>query len=69
MTGMEIEMSNLTPDMRVADSMEKISRYVGEIKQMLKDLSARPGVDNKQLAKIATAITEIKEIVPAMLLR
>jgi hypothetical protein len=60
---------NLTPDMRVADSMEEISRYVDEVKQMLQDLSARPGVDNKQLAKIATAITEIKEIVPAMLLR
>jgi hypothetical protein len=55
--------------MRVADSMEEISRYVGEIKQMLWDLCARPDVDNKQLAKIATAITEIQEIVPAMLLK
>ena len=62
-------MSDLTPDMRIAASMEDISRYLGEIKQMLQDLSARPNVDNAQLAKIATAIAEIQRIVPAMLKR
>lgn len=47
--------------------MEDISRYVGEIKQMLQDLSARPEIDNHQLAKIATAVTEIQRLVPALL--
>ncbi|CAN0484087.1 unnamed protein product [Phaeothamnion confervicola] len=55
--------------MRIATSMEDISRYLGEIKQMLQDLSARPNVDNSQLAKIATAITEIQRLVPALLQR
>ncbi len=40
-----------TPDMRIADSMEQIARYIGEIKQMLQDLSARPDVDNAQLQR------------------
>ena len=64
-----MEMSDLTPDMRIAASMEDISRYLGEIKQMLQDLSARPNVDNGQLAKIATAVAEIQRLVPALLKR
>jgi hypothetical protein len=62
-------MSDLTPDMRIARSMEDISRYLGEIKQMLQDLSARPEIDNRQLAKIATAVAEIQRLVPALLQR
>lgn len=62
-------MSDLTPDKRIATSMEDISRYLGEIKQMLQDLSGRPDVDNGQLAKIATAVTEIQRLVPALLQR
>jgi hypothetical protein len=55
--------------MRIAVSMEEISRYVGEIKQLLQELSARPDVDNAQLARIATAVTEIQQVVPALLCR
>jgi anti-sigma regulatory factor (Ser/Thr protein kinase) len=62
-------MLELTPDMRIAVSMEEISRYVGEIKQLLQDLAARPEVDNAQLKRIATAVSEIQRVVPAMLLR
>ena len=62
-------MSNLTPDTRIAASMEDISRYLGDIKQMLQDLSARPDVDNGRLARIATAITEIQRLIPALLQR
>jgi hypothetical protein len=64
-----IEMPDYTPDARIAASMEDISRYIGEIKQLLQDLSARPDVDNAQLAKIATAATEIQRVIPAMLLK
>jgi hypothetical protein len=44
-------MSDLTPEARIATSMEDISRYIGEIKQLLQELSQRPGIDNVQLAK------------------
>jgi len=64
-----IAMPDMTPEGRIATSMEDISRYLGEIKLLLKDLSARPEVDNAQLAKIATAVTEIQRIIPAMLQR
>jgi hypothetical protein len=64
-----MEMPDSTPDARIAASMEDISRYIGEIKQLLQDLSARPDVDNAQLAKIATAATEIQRVIPAMLLK
>jgi hypothetical protein len=57
----------LTPYARIAVSMEDISRYVEEIKQLLQDLSARPEVDNEQLARIAKAVSEIKDVVPALL--
>jgi hypothetical protein len=49
--------SDLTPDERIAVSMEDISRYVGEIRQLLQDLAARPEVDNDQLTRIATAVS------------
>jgi hypothetical protein len=62
-------MLELTPEVRIAVSMEEISRYVGEIKQLLQDLSARPDIDNDQLARIATAATEIQQVVPALLYR
>ena len=64
-----IAMSKLTPDMRIALSMEEIARYLGEISQMLGDLAARPNVDNDQLKKIATAAAEIERIVPVLLQR
>jgi hypothetical protein len=59
----------LTPDMRIAVSMEDISRYVGEIKQLLQDLAERPDVDNDQLKRIAIAVSEIQRIIPALLQR
>lgn len=59
----------LTPEMRIAVSMEEISRYIAEIKELLQDLSARPDVDNAQLAKIAAAVSEISDVVPALLQR
>ena len=62
-------MLDLTPDMRIAVSMEDISRYVGEISQMLQVLSDRPGVDNEQLRRIATAVSEIERLVPVLLKR
>jgi hypothetical protein len=62
-------MPDSTPEARIATSMEDISRYLGEIKQLLHELSARPGVDNVQLAKIATATGEIGRVIPALLLR
>jgi hypothetical protein len=49
--------------------MEDISRYIGEIKQLLQDLSERPDIDNDQLERIATAVSEIQRVIPAMLLR
>jgi hypothetical protein len=58
-----------TPDMRIADSMEQIAGYMDQIKQMLRDLSARPNVDNAQLQRIAIAVSEIQRIVPIMLMR
>lgn len=58
-----------TPETRIAFAAEDVSRYIGEIAQMLRDLSDRPGVDNEQLAKIATAISEIKHISVLMLQR
>jgi hypothetical protein len=61
--------SGAAPDMRIADSMEQIARYIDEIKQMLQDLSARPNVDNAQLQRIAVAVSEIQRIVPIMLMR
>ena len=64
-----IAMPDMTPEGRIATSMEDISRYLGEIKLLLQELSANPEVDNAQLAKIATAVTEIQRIVPAMLQR
>ena len=64
-----IEMPDLSPNSRIAASMEDISRYVGEIKQLLQDLAARPDVDNAQLAKIATAVAEIQRLIPALLQR
>jgi hypothetical protein len=64
-----IAMPDMTPEGRIATSMEDISRYLGEIKLLLQELSANPEVDNAQLAKIATAVTEIQRIIPAMLQR
>jgi hypothetical protein len=62
-------MLELTPDMRIATSMEDISRYIGEIKQLLHDLSRRPEIDNNQLKRIAIAVSEIQRVIPALLLR
>jgi hypothetical protein len=62
-------MLELTPDMRIATSMEDISRYIGEIKQLLQDLSLRPDIDNDQLERIATAVSEIQRVIPALLRR
>lgn len=62
-------MSDVTPEARIAASMEDISRYIGEIKQLLQELAARPDVDNEQLARIAAAASEIERLLPAMLLR
>jgi hypothetical protein len=62
-------MPKLTPDMRIAVSMEDISSYIAEIKQLLQDLGARAEVDNEQLARIATAVSEIQRIIPALLHR
>ena len=62
-------MAQPTPEMRITVSVEEISRYVAEIKQLLQDLSARPDVDNEQLAKIAAAVSEIRDVVPALLQR
>ena len=62
-------MSDLTPENRIATSMEEISRLVAEIKGMLQDLSARPEIDNAQLARIADAASEIARVVPAMLIK
>ena len=64
-----IAMPDLTPEGRIATSMEDISRYLDEIRQLLQELSARPDVDNEQLARIATATVEIQRIIPALLLR
>jgi hypothetical protein len=61
--------SDSTADMRIADSMQEIARYVGEIKQMLEELAARPDVDNAQLQRIAVAASEIQRLVPALLQR
>ena len=55
--------------MRIAISMEDISRYIGEIKQMLQDLSERPDIDNDQLKRIAVAVSEIQRVIPALLMR
>jgi hypothetical protein len=62
-------MLEVTPDMRIAISMEDISRYIAEIRQLLQDLSERPGVDNDQLERIAIAASEIQRVIPALLLR
>jgi hypothetical protein len=62
-------MSYSNPEARIATSMADISRYLGEIKMLLQELSARPGIDNVQLAKIATATVEIERVIPALLLR
>ena len=62
-------MLELTPDMRIAASMEDISRYIGEIRQLLQDLSERPDVDSHQLTRIAVAVSEIQQVIPALLLR
>jgi hypothetical protein len=62
-------MLELTPDMRIAISMEDISRYIGEIRQMLQDLSERPDIDNDQLKRIAVAVSEIQCVIPALLMR
>jgi anti-sigma regulatory factor (Ser/Thr protein kinase) len=59
----------LTPEMRITVSLEEISRYVAEIRDLLQELSERADVDNDQLAKIATAVSEIGHVVPAMLQR
>jgi len=64
-----VVMSGSAADMRIADSMEEIARYVGEINQMLQHLSDRPGIDNAQLTRIAAAVCEIHGLVPALLLR
>lgn len=62
-------MPDLNPEMRMATAAEEVSRYVGEIAQMLRDLSSRPDVDNEQLTRIATAATEIQHITSLMLRR
>ena len=62
-------MPDSTPEMRMATAAEEVSRYVGEIAEMLRDLSSRPDIDNEQLTRIATAVTEIKHITSLMLRR
>jgi hypothetical protein len=62
-------MPDMTPEGRIATSMEEISRYLGEINLLLRELSARPGVDSAKLARIATATDEMQRVIPAMLLR
>ncbi len=62
-------MPDVTPEMRIATAAEDVSRYVGEIAEMLRDLSVRPGIDNEQLTRIATAVTEIQHIASLMLQR
>lgn len=64
-----IAMADASPEMRIADSMEEISRYTREIKQMLDELAVRPKVDNAQLKRIAIAVSEIQTLVPALLQR
>lgn len=64
-----MRMSELTPDARIAASMEDISGYMAEIRQLLQDLSARPEIDNDQLRRIATAVAEIQRVIPMMLQR
>jgi hypothetical protein len=59
----------LTPEMRIAVSTEEISHYVAEIEELQQDLSARADVDNVQLAKIAAAVFEIRDVVLALLQR
>lgn len=62
-------MPELTADVRIAVSMEDISGYLGEIRQLLQDLSGRQDVDNDQLRRIATAVAEIQRVIPMMLQR
>lgn len=62
-------MPDSNPEMRMATAAEEVSRYVGEIAEMLRDLSSRPDIDNEQLTRIATAVTEIKHITSLMLRR
>lgn len=64
-----MRMSELTPEARIAVSMEDISGYMAEIRQLLQDLSGRPEVDNDQLRRIATAVAEIQRVIPMMLQR
>jgi anti-sigma regulatory factor (Ser/Thr protein kinase) len=66
---MGINMPDSNPEMRMATAAEEVSRYVGEIAEMLRDLSSRPDIDNEQLTRIATAVTEIKHITSLMLRR
>jgi anti-sigma regulatory factor (Ser/Thr protein kinase) len=66
---MEFDMLDVTPEMRMATAAEEVSRYVGEIAEMLRDLSSRSDIDNEQLTRIATAVTEIQHIASLMLQR
>jgi hypothetical protein len=49
--------------------MEDISRYLGEISQLLQELAARPDIDNAKLAKIAAATAEIQRVIPVLLMK
>lgn len=62
-------MLDATPETRIATAAEDVSRYVGEIAEMLRNLSSRPNIDNEQLTRIATAVTEIQHIASLMLQR
>ena len=63
-------MLDVTPEMRMAAAAEEVSRYVGEIAEMLRDLSSRSeDIDKEQLTRIATAVTEIQHIASLMLQR
>ena len=67
---MEFDMLDVTPEMRMAAAAEEVSRYVGEIAEMLRDLSSRSeDIDKEQLTRIATAVTEIQHIASLMLQR
>ena len=63
------EMPDFSPDARIARSMEDISRYLGEISQLLQELAARPDIDNAKLAKIAAATAEIQRVIPVLLMK
>lgn len=58
-----------TADLRIADSLESIAGYMREMSELLRELAARPGIDNVQLTRVATAAAEIQRLVPMLLKR